>query len=45
MVGNEAIVVEKNDSLLVDGSKSHSIWNNADQNTVVIKLSLERKSG
>ncbi|MEY8336264.1 hypothetical protein AALB53_24895, partial [Lachnospiraceae bacterium 47-T17] len=37
------VIVKKNESFFVDGMVPHSIWNNADQTTVVIKISTERE--
>lgn len=41
--GDREIVVRKNESFFVDGTIPHSIWNNTDQTTVVIKISTERE--
>ena len=41
MMGDKAVIVRKNESLFVNGMTPHSIWNNADQITVVIKISTE----
>lgn len=39
MLGGTAVIVKKNESLFVNGMTPHSIWNNADQTTTVIKIS------
>lgn len=42
IVGDENVIVRKNEAFFVDGMKPHSIWNNTDGTTVVIKISTER---
>ena len=41
MMGDKAVIVRKNESLFVNGITPHSIWNNTDQITVIIKISTE----
>lgn len=43
VLGEKEHIVHKDDSLLIDGMIPHSIWNNTNQQTTVIKLNLERK--
>ena len=43
ILDDKEIIVKKNESFFVDGMVPHSIWNNADQTTVVIKVSTERE--
>ena len=43
ILGEKSVIVKKNESLFVDGMIPHSIWNNADTETVVVKLSVERE--
>lgn len=43
ILGDEEIIVGKNESCFVDGMIPHSIWNHAGQTTVVIKISTERE--
>ena len=43
ILGEESVIVKKNESLFVDGMIPHSIWNNADIETVVVKLSVKRE--
>lgn len=38
----EEFIVKKNESFFVDGMIPHSIWNNSDSTTTVIKISVER---
>lgn len=42
IVGDKTVVVKKNESFFVDGMIPHSIWNNIDGTTVVVKISTER---
>lgn len=41
MLDDQAVIVRKNESFFVNGMTPHSIWNNTDQTTVVIKISVE----
>ncbi len=41
--GDKECIVKKNESFFVDGMTPHSIWNNADTVTTVIKISVEGK--
>ena len=43
ILNDKEVIVKKNESFFVDGMVPHSIWNNADQATVVIKISTERE--
>ncbi len=43
ILGDKEIIVQKNKSLFVDGMTPHSIWNNTNQTTTVIKISTERE--
>ena len=43
ILGNKEIIVRKNESFFVDLMIPHSIWNNANQTTIVIKISTERE--
>lgn len=40
LLGDEEIVVRENESFRVKGSVSHSVWNNADRETVMIGITL-----
>lgn len=42
VMGDQTVVVKKNESLFVDGMTPHSIWNNGEQTAVVIKISTAR---
>ena len=44
VLGDEETVVEKNESLFVDGMIPHSIWNNGEKTAVVIKICTARKN-
>ena len=44
ILGDKEIILRKNESCFVDGMTPHSIWNNAEQTTTVIKISVERES-
>ena len=44
ILDDKEVIVKKNESFFVDGTVPHSIWNNADQTTVVIKISTERET-
>ena len=41
MLGDQAVIVKKNESFFVNGMTPHSIWNHAGQTAVVIKISTE----
>ncbi len=41
VLGDKEIVIKKNESLFVDGTSPHSIWNNSDEVCRVIKISVE----
>lgn len=43
VMGDKSIIVKKDESCFVDGMIPHSIWNNIDDTTVVIKISVERE--
>ena len=43
ILGDKEIIVQKNESLFVEAMTPHSIWNNANQTTTVIKISTERE--
>lgn len=43
IMGDKSIIVRKDESCFVDGMIPHSIWNNIDDTTVVIKISVERE--
>lgn len=43
ILDDKEVIVKKNESYFVDGMVPHSIWNNADRTTVVIKISTERE--
>lgn len=45
MLDDQAVIVRKNESFFVNGMTPHSIWNNTDQTTVVIKISVEGGAG
>ena len=40
---SQEIILKKDQSYLVDGSCPHSVWNNSDEETVMIGISLKRK--
>lgn len=42
VMDKEEFIVKKNESFFVDGMIPHSIWNNSDSTTTVIKISVER---
>ncbi|MCH1952329.1 cupin domain-containing protein [Enterocloster sp. OA13] len=44
MLDDKAVIVKKNESVFVNGMTPHSIWNNANQTTVVIKISTESEA-
>lgn len=41
LLGDEEVIVKKNESFLVDGSIPHSVWNNYDGETVMIGISIK----
>ena len=44
ILGEQTFIVRKNESFFVNGMMPHSIWNNTDQTTVVIKISTESEA-
>lgn len=42
VMGDKTMIIKKDESCFVDGIIPHSIWNNSDDTTVVIKISVER---
>ena len=40
LMGNETIIVKKDESYLVDGSIPHSVWNNTDMETVMLGITV-----
>ena len=40
LLGDETIIVKKNESFLVKGKIPHSVWNNANEETVMIGISV-----
>ena len=43
LLDDDEIIVEKNESFLVDGNIPHSVWNNIDGQTVMIGISVKKK--
>ena len=43
ILDDKEVIIKKNESFFVDGMVPHSIWNNTDQTTIVIKISTERE--
>ena len=41
MSGDKEIILNKDSSYLVDGTIEHSIWNNSDEETVMIGISVK----
>ncbi len=41
VLGDREVIVKKNESLFVDGTTPHSIWNNSDKICQVIKISVQ----
>ena len=40
LLGDEIVIVKQNESFLVDGTIPHSVWNNADGETVMIGITV-----
>lgn len=40
LLGDETVIVKKNESFLVEGKIPHSVWNNIDGETVMIGISV-----
>ena len=40
--GKEIIILKKDESFLVKGTVSHSVWNNIDEETVMVGISVEK---
>lgn len=40
LLDNETVIVKKNESFLVNGKIPHSVWNNCDEETVMIGISV-----
>lgn len=41
LLDNEEIVVKKDEAFLVNGKTPHSVWNNIDEETVMIGISIK----
>lgn len=41
LYGNDEIILKKDQSFLVDGKKPHSVWNNTNEETVMVGISIE----
>jgi len=41
ILGEEVIIVKENESYLVDGQIPHSVWNNTENKTVMIGISVK----
>lgn len=41
ILGDDVVILRKNESYFVDGSIPHSVWNNRDGETVMIGISLK----
>ena len=41
ILGNEEIIIKENESYLVKGKIPHSVWNNIDDETIMIGISTE----
>lgn len=41
LLGNETIIISKNESYLVKGNIPHSVWNNIDTQTTMIGISVK----
>lgn len=41
VLSDEEVIVHENESYLVKGSTPHSIWNNSDETTVMIGISVK----
>lgn len=41
LLGSEEIILKKDEAFLVDGSVSHSVWNNIGDETVMIGISVK----
>lgn len=42
LLGDETVIIRKNESFLVDGKIPHSVWNNIDGETVMIGISISK---
>ena len=40
-LGDEVIIIHKDDSYLVDGKTPHSVWSNQDEETIMIGISVK----
>ena len=43
LLGEDEVIIKKDESFLVDGSIPHSVWNNIDGETVMIGISVISK--
>jgi mannose-6-phosphate isomerase-like protein (cupin superfamily) len=41
LLGDQYVIVKKDESYLVDGQTPHSVWNNLDSETVMIGISVQ----
>ncbi|MBP8083595.1 MAG: cupin domain-containing protein [Spirochaetes bacterium] len=42
-IDGETFIVRENESFLVEGSRLHSVWNNKEDKTVMLGISLEKE--
>lgn len=41
LLGSDEIIIKKDEAFLVEGKIPHSVWNNSDNETVMIGISVE----
>lgn len=41
ILGNQEVIVHENESFLVKGELSHSVWNHADQTTIMLGITIK----
>lgn len=43
ILGDDAVILRKNEGFFVDGSIPHSVWNNSSGETVMIGINIEKE--
>lgn len=44
IIDNQEVVIHENESFLVDGERPHSVWNNTNQTTIMLGISIKPES-
>ena len=45
LLGNDVHIIHENESFLIEGGRMHSVWNNADSETVMVGITIKEQIG